>query len=77
MVYLNKYNNIMENKGITISIPIFLTSMFIGLQIFGIINWPWYFILAPILISAGLGIIITILVLFILIILLALKLKNE
>lgn len=67
----------MKNNGITISIPIFVTLVFVGLQILGVINWPWYFILAPILISVGLGIIFTLLVLFILIIVLALKLKNE
>lgn len=67
----------MKNNGITISIPIFLTLVFVILQICGAINWPWYFILAPILISAGLGIIFTGLVLIILIICLALKLKNE
>jgi len=67
----------MENKGITISIPIFLTLVFIVLQICGVINWPWYFILAPILISVGLGIVVTILMLFILIILLVLKLKKD
>lgn len=67
----------MENKGITISIPIFLTLVFVILQICGVINWPWYFILAPILISVGLGIVVTILVLFILIILLALKLYKN
>lgn len=63
----------MEDVKIIIDIPIFLTFIFIILQICGIINWSWYFILSPILISVGLGIIITILVLFILIILLALK----
>lgn len=63
----------MEDVKIIIDIPIFLTFIFIILQICGIINWSWYFILSPILILVGLGIIITILVLFILIILLALK----
>lgn len=63
----------MEDVKIIIDIPIFLTLVFVVLQICGVINWPWYFILAPILILVGLGIIITILVLFILIILLALK----
>ena len=63
----------MEDVKIIIDISIFLTFIFIILQICGIINWSWYFILSPILISVGLGIIITILVLFILIILLALK----
>lgn len=67
----------MENKGLTISIPIFLTLVFVVLQVCGVINWPWYFILAPILISVGIGIIVTILILFILIILLALKLKKD
>ncbi len=67
----------MKNNGITISIPIFLTLVFVILQICGTINWPWYFILAPILISAGLGIIFTVLVLMILIVCLALKLKNK
>lgn len=67
----------MENKGRTISIPIFLTLVFVVLQVCGVINWPWYFILAPILISVGIGLIVTISVLFILIILLALKPKKD
>lgn len=67
----------MKNNGITISIPIFLTLVFVALQACGVINWPWYFILAPILISVGIGIIFTILILFILIVVLALKLKKD
>ena len=67
----------MKNNGITISIPIFLTLVFVALQVCGVINWPWYFILAPILISVGIGIIFTILILFILIVVLALKLKKD
>jgi len=67
----------MENKRVTISVPIFLTLIFVVLQICGVINWPLYFILAPILISAGLGIIVSVLFLLILLVAFALKLKNE
>lgn len=67
----------MENKRVTISVPIFLTLIFVVLQVCGVINWPWYFILAPILISAGLGIILSVLFLLILLVAFALKLKNE
>jgi len=67
----------MNNNRTLINIPISLTLIFVVLQVCGVINWPWYFILAPILISVGIGIIVTILILFILIILLALKLKKD
>lgn len=67
----------MENKRVTISVPIFLTLIFVVLQVCRVINWPWYFILAPILISAGLGIILSVLFLLILLVAFALKLKNE
>lgn len=73
-LWVMDYFNNMKNKGITISIPILLTIVFVVLQVCGVINQPWYFILSPILISVVLGIVVTILVLFILSILLFLKL---
>lgn len=66
----------MEDIKIIIDIPIFLTFIFIILQICGIINWSWYFILSPILILTVLGILFTILLLIILFILLILKINN-
>lgn len=52
----------MNNTKITFNLPVFLTLLFVILQIFGIINWPWYFIIAPILISIVAIFLLTILV---------------
>ena len=65
----------MKNNGISISIS--LTLIFLVLQILGTINWPWYIIIAPILIYLGILFIISIPTLLVIIILLVLKLKKN
>ena len=50
----------MNNNRTLINIPISLTLIFVVLQILGTINWPWYIIIAPILIYLGILFIISI-----------------
>ena len=67
----DKFNVIIKPNGnskFTISLPVFLTIIFVILQIAGVISWPWYFIIAPILISLGIALIIALIVLVIVII---------
>ena len=56
------------NSKFTISLPVFLTIIFVILQIAGVISWPWYFIIAPIWISLGIALIMALIVLVIVII---------
>lgn len=67
----------MNNNRTLINIPISLTLIFVVLQILGTINWPWYIIIAPILIYLGILFIISILTLLVIITLLVLKLKKN
>ena len=56
----DKFNVIIKPNGnskFTISLPVFLTIIFVILQIAGVISWPWYFIIAPIWISLGIALI--------------------
>ena len=55
------------NPKFTISLPIFLTIIFVILQIAGVISWPWYFIIAPIWIYLGIALIISLILLIIII----------
>ena len=67
----DKFNVIIKPNGdskFTIRLPIFLTIVFVILQIAGVISWPWYFIIAPIWISLGIALIMALIVLVILII---------
>ena len=67
----DKFNVIIKPNGnskFTISLPVFLTIIFVILQIAGVISWPWYFITAPIWISLGIALIMALIVLVILII---------
>ena len=67
----DKFNVIIKPNGnskFTISLPVFLTIIFVILQIAGVISWPWYFIIAPIWISLGIALIMALIVLVIVII---------
>ena len=67
----DKFNVIIKPNGnskFTISLPVFLTIIFVILQIAGVISWPWYFIIAPIWISLGIALIMVFIVLVIVII---------
>ncbi len=67
----DKFNVIIKPNGnskFTISLPVFLTIIFVILQIAGVISWPWYFIIAPIWISLGIVLIMALIVLVIVII---------
>ena len=67
----DKFNVIIKPNGnskFTISLPIFLTIIFVILQIARVISWPWYFIIAPIWISLGIALIMVLIVLVIVII---------
>ena len=67
----DKFNVIIKPNGnskFPISLPIFLTIIFVILQIAGVISWPWYFIIAPIWISLGIALIMPLIVLVIVII---------
>ena len=67
----DKFNVIIKPNGnskFTISLPVFLTIIFVILQIAGVISWPWYFIIAPIWISSGIALIMALIVLVIVII---------
>ena len=67
----DKFNVIIKSNGnskFTISLPVFLTIIFVILQIAGVISWPWYFIIAPIWISLGIALIMALIVLVIVII---------
>lgn len=67
----DKFNVIIKPNGnskFTISLPVFLTIIFVILQIAGVISWPWYFIIAPIWISLGIALIMALIVLVIIII---------
>lgn len=67
----DKFNVIIKPNGnskFTISLPVFLTIIFVILQIAGVISWPWYFIIAPIWISLGIALVMTLIVLVIVII---------
>lgn len=67
----DKFNIIIKPNGnskFTISLPVFLTIIFVILQIAGVISWPWYFIIAPIWISLGIALIMALIVLVIVII---------
>lgn len=67
----DKFNVIIKPNGnskFTISLPVFLTIIFVILQIAGVISWPWYFITAPIWISLGIALIMALIVLVIVII---------
>ena len=67
----DKFNVIIKPNGnskFTISLPVFLTIIFVILQIAGVISWPWYFIIAPIWISLGIALIMALIVLAIVII---------
>lgn len=73
----DKFNVIIKPNGnskFTISLPVFLTIIFVILQIAGVISWPWYFIIAPIWIS--LGIIALIMALIVLVIVIIAILAN-
>ena len=67
----DKFNVIIKPNGnskFTISLPVFLTIIFVILQIAGVISWPWYFIIAPIWIPLGIALIMALIVLVIIII---------
>ena len=67
----DKFNVIIKPNGnskFTISLPVFLTIIFVILQIAGVISWPWYFITAPIWISLGTALIMNLIVFVIVII---------
>ena len=67
----DKFNVIIKPNGdskFTISLTIFLTIVFVILQIAGVISWPWYFIIAPIWISLGIALVMALIVLVIVII---------
>lgn len=67
----DKFNVIIKPNGnskFTISLPVFLTIIFVILQIAGVISWPWYFIIAPIWISLGIALVMALIVLVIVII---------
>ena len=67
----DKFNVVIKPNGnskFTISLPVFLTIIFVILQIAGVISWPWYFIIAPIWISLGIALIMALIVLVIVII---------
>lgn len=67
----DKFNVIIKPNGnskFTISLPVFLTIIFVILQIAGVISWPWYFIIAPIWISLGIALIMNLIVFVIVII---------
>lgn len=67
----DKFNVIIKPNGnskFTISLPVFLTIIFVILQIAGVISWPWYFIIAPIWISLGIALIMALIVFVIVII---------
>ena len=67
----DKFNVIIKPNGnskFTISLPVFLTIIFVILQIAGVISWPWYFIIAPIWISLGISLIMALIVFVIVII---------
>lgn len=67
----DKFNVIIKPNGnskFTISLPVFLTIIFVILQIAGVISWPWYFITAPIWISLGIALIMNLIVFVIVII---------
>lgn len=67
----DKFNIIIKPNGnskFTISLPVFLTIIFVILQIAGVISWPWYFITAPIWISLGIALIMNLIVFVIVII---------
>ena len=67
----DKFNVIIKPNGnskFTISLPVFLTIIFVILQIAGVISWPWYFIIAPIWIPLGIALIMALIVLVIVII---------
>lgn len=67
----DKFNVIIKPNGnskFTIRLPVFLTIIFVILQIAGVISWPWYFIIAPIWISLGIVLIMALIVLVIVII---------
>lgn len=62
---INKPNG---NSKFIISLQVFLTIIFVILQIAGVISWPWYFITAPIWISLGIALIMNLIVFVIVII---------
>lgn len=62
---INKPNG---NSKFIISLQVFLTIIFVILQIAGVISWPWYFIIAPIWISLGIALIMNLIVFVIVII---------
>ena len=67
----DKFNVVIKPNGnskFTISLPVFLTIIFVILQIAGVISWPWYFIIAPIWISLGIALIMALIVLVMVII---------
>lgn len=43
----------------------FLTILFIGLKLGNVINWSWFWVLSPMIFSAGLGLLLVIIVLFV------------
>ena len=62
---INKPNG---NSKFIISLQVFLTIIFVILQIAGVISWPWYFITAPIWIYLGTALIMNLIVFVIVII---------
>lgn len=42
-----------------------LTILFIGLKLGNVINWSWFWVLSPMIFSAGLGLLLVIIVLFV------------
>lgn len=58
----------MGNSGTGISIGTGLTLIFAAAKVFGFINWSWWWVLAPFLISTAIGLVILAIVLLVVII---------
>lgn len=74
-VKLNEENTKIVKSG-GISFAGALTVAFVVLKLLGIINWSWWWIVSPLWISAGIGLIVIIILLIILVIL-EIKERND